>query len=73
MMDIKVTKDKNIFYLYQQLDIVPSYHCMQCPGKLMNQTDENFNKTLFLGTILARLAQIWVSKKFFVDFTSPSS
>ena len=39
----------------------------------MNQTDENFNKILFLGTILARLAQIWVSKKFFVDFTSPSS
>ena len=25
-------------YLYQQLDIVPSYHAMQFKGKLMNQT-----------------------------------
>ena len=30
-------------------------------------------KNLILGTILARLAQIWVPKVFFVDFNSTIS
>ena len=29
------------FFLYLWLDIVPSYHPMQCTGKLMNETWEN--------------------------------
>ena len=42
------------FYLYQQLDHVPSYHPMQFPAKLMNQ----------LNLILAPLVQIWVTNFF---------
>ena len=37
----------NGFYLYQMLDIVASYHCMQFQGKLMNQTWENDKKPSF--------------------------
>ena len=48
------------FYLHQMLDIVAGYHCMQFQGKLMNRTSEN-DKIV--------LAQIWVPKKIFVDFT----
>ena len=51
-----------ILYLYQILDIVASYHCMQFQGKLMNQTKENWKKSNFgsnFGPIF-----------FFVDFTS---
>ena len=32
------------FYLYQMLDIIANYHCMQFQGKLMNQTWENDKK-----------------------------
>ena len=35
------------FYLYQKLEIVGSYYCMQFQGKLMNQTLENGKKTSF--------------------------
>ena len=33
-----------LFYLYKQFDIVPSYHPMEYPGKLMNQFWENRKK-----------------------------
>ena len=49
---------------------VASYHCMQFQGKLMNQTWKKWQKNLILGSILARLAQIWVAKIFSVGFTS---
>ena len=35
------------FYLYQMLDIVISYRCMQFQEKLMNQTWKNGKKTFF--------------------------
>ena len=37
------------------LDIVPSYHCMQSQGKLMNQTGQNGKKPSFS-------PQFWPSK-----------
>ena len=61
------------FYLQQILCIVASYQCIQFQGKLMNQTLKNskkhFEKNVSV-TILASLAKIWVTKTFFVDFTS---
>ena len=45
---------------------------MKFKGKLVNQTWENGKKKLISGPILARLVQIWVSKDFFVGFTSIS-
>ena len=33
------------FYLYWYLGIIGSYNCMQCQGKLMNQTWKNGTKT----------------------------
>ena len=54
----------NGFYLYQMLDIVASYHCMQFQGKLMNQIWENNKRTLVSGPILAPLAQIRAPKIF---------
>ena len=54
----------HVFHLY--------YHSMQFKGKIMNQTWEN-SKNLVLGSILAHLAQIWVHKICFVDFTLTSS
>ena len=57
------------FNLNYMLYIAVSYHCMQFQGKLMNQTWKNGKKTSF-GHILAPLAQIWVPKIFFMDFTS---
>ena len=38
------------FYLYQMLDIVASYHCMQFEGKLKNQTWENGEKKPSFGS-----------------------
>ena len=59
------------FYLYQMLDIVISYRCMQFQEKLMNQTWKNGKKT-FLGPILAHLAQIWAANVFFFKNLAPS-
>ena len=50
------------FYLYQQLDIVPSYHPLQFKGKLINQTLENGKKTNFRPKFGPPV--------FLVDFTS---
>ena len=36
-----------VFYLYQMLYIVESYHCVQFQGKLMNQTWENGQRPIF--------------------------
>ena len=51
------------------LDVVASYRCMQFQGKIMNHTLENGKKKLTLNLFLARLAQIWAPKCFFVGFT----
>ena len=58
-------------YLYNMLDIVPSYHCMQFQGKLQNQTWENGKKPS-LGLILIHLAKIQVTKFFFQKSGSDS-
>ena len=50
-----------VFYLYQMLYIVESYHCMQFQGKLMNQTWENGKKTNFGPDFSLFLAQIWAA------------
>ena len=52
------------FYMYQMLDIVANYHCMQVQGKLMTKL-EKMAKNLVLVPILAPLAQIWPAKFFF--------
>ena len=54
------------FYLYQILDIVACYYCMQFQGKLLNEQNlRKLQKTQFLGPISARLAQIRTAKTFF--------
>ena len=50
------------------LYIVESYYCVQFQGKLMNQTWEN-DKTPNFKPDFAPLAQMWVQKLFFVEFT----
>ena len=50
-------------YLYQKLDIVPSYHPRQFKEKLMRQAEENV-ENLILGPILAHLAQIQAQISF---------
>ena len=57
---------RNLFQGFY-LDNVWSYHPMQFPGKLMNQTWENGKKPVSR-LILAPFAQIWVHKIFFMDF-----
>ena len=56
------------FYLFQQLDMVPSYHFMQFTGKLVNQTWKNGKKNLILGLILVRFGPNLVPKFFFRGF-----
>ena len=51
------------FYLLM-LGIVASYHRIKFPGKLMIQTQENEEKKIILGLILARRGQIRATKLF---------
>ena len=46
------------------LDIVASYHCMLCQGKLMNQTWENGKENLISDLILASWPQILIPNFF---------
>ena len=55
------------FYLYQYLNIVPSYHLMQFKGKLMNQTSEKA-EYLVLGPILVRFYPKFGPPNFFCGF-----
>ena len=52
------------FYLYNMLDIVASYHCMQCQGKLWTKL-EKIAKDLVL-------VEIWATKFFRQKFGSVS-
>ena len=51
-------------YLYQKLDIVPSYHPMQFKEKLISQNEENVKK-LIPGPILTHLTQMQTQHFFF--------
>ena len=53
------------------LDIVASYHCMQFPGKLMNQIWENGEKNF--GFDFGSFGPNLGPKIFFVGFTSNRS
>ena len=51
------------------LYVVACYHCMQCQGKLMNQTTENGKKPSF-GSDFDPFGPNVGPKMFFVDFSS---
>ena len=53
------------FYLYQKLDIVASYHCMQFKRKLTDKTWKNGKKPSFRTDFGPLDPNI-----FFIDFTS---
>ena len=57
--------------LYQMLDIVTSYHCMQCRGKCNIQTQENGEK-LHFGPHLAPLGPISGLPNFCFKNLAPS-
>ena len=57
------------FYLCYMFDIVPSYHCMQFQGKLMNHTWENGKKTSF-ETDFGPFGPHLGPQILFMDFTS---
>ena len=57
LAQIQAQKFFRRLYIFQNLDIVPSYHPIQFKEKLMSQNEENV-KNLILGPILAHLAKI---------------
>ena len=59
-------------YLHFMLDFVPSYHCMQFQGKLMNQTWEHVKKPSFR-TDFGPFGPNLGPKLFIIYFTSTTS